>query len=38
MAADALNPTVLELARLLPTTSIVVSAAFSPVRAVLSAD
>ena len=37
-AFDALKPTVLELATLLPTTSIVVSAAVSPVSAVLSAD
>src|SRR4029079_7291732 len=37
-ACDALNPTVAELARLLPTTSIVVSAAVRPVNAVLSAD
>jgi hypothetical protein len=33
-----LNPTVCELARLLPTTSICVSAAVMPVRAVVSAD
>ena len=37
-ASEALNPTVFELARLLPTTSIVVSAAVKPVNAVLSAD
>jgi hypothetical protein len=38
VAVEALNPTVLELARLLPTTSIVVSAADMPVKAVLIAD
>src|SRR3972149_4436187 len=38
VAREDLNPTVLELARLLPTTSIVVSAAVRPVNAVVSAD
>ena len=38
VAVDALKPTVFELARLLPTTSIVVSAPVMPVNAVLSAD
>jgi hypothetical protein len=35
---DSLKPTVLELARLLPTTSIVVSDPVMPVKAVLRAD
>ena len=35
---DALKPTVWELARLLPITSICVSAAVNPVSAVVSAD
>jgi len=38
LAWEALKPTVFELARLLPTTSIVVSAAVNPVSAVLSAE
>ncbi len=37
-AVEALKPTVDELARLLPTTSIVLSAAVRPVKAVLNAD
>ena len=36
--SEALKPAVCELARLLPATSICVSAAFSPVNAVVSAD
>ncbi len=38
LACEALKPTVLEFARLLPTTSIVVSAADMPVSAVLMAE
>jgi hypothetical protein len=38
VAVDDLKPTVFELARLLPTTSIVVSDPVKPVKAVLSAD
>jgi hypothetical protein len=38
LAVEDLKPTVFELARLLPTTSIVVSAADMPVKAVLIAD
>ena len=38
VAVDALNPTVAEFARLLPITSMDVSAAFMPVSAVLRVD
>jgi hypothetical protein len=38
IAVEALKPTVFEFATLLPTTSIVVSAAVNPVNAVLNAD